>query len=354
VLDIQTEAVPGATPANNYGVARALKELPNRSRLGVLFANRAATTGPDSSNQTYDVDGRLGVSDALVFDTYGAVTRTTGVSGRDHAFHLSGTYTTRDWESQVGFTEIGGAFNPEVGFLERSDYRFMLVRLLRHVRFPSAGWLRELRPHSSYRAFYDFDGFIESAQLHFDNHFAFANGAFFSPAINWTREGLRQPFEIAPGVIVQPGTYDHWEAAWRFNTNESAPLSFNGGLDVGGFYTGKRRGVFGTLTGRHGATVAAALRVSHSDVELREGSFEAVLASLRLAYSFTPRVYLQWLVQYSNQAEQWSGNLRFGWLNTAGTGLFVVYNEAQRTRTPVGPLRRGLIVKFTRQFDLSR
>ena len=354
LLDIQTEGVPGGAPANNYAVARGLKELPNRSRLGVLFANRAATTGADSSNQTYAVDGRLGVSDALVFDTYAALTRTTGLSGREHAFHLSGTYTTRDWESQVGFTEIGGAFNPEVGFLKRSDYRFVLVRLLRHVRFPGAGWMRELRPHSSYRAYYGFDGFLESAQLHFDNHFAFANGAFFSPAINWTREGLQQPFAIAPGVIVQPGTYDHWEAAWRFNTNESAPVSFNGGLDVGGFYSGKRRGVFGTLAGRHGATVAAALRVSYSDVELREGSFEATLASLRLAYSFTPRIYLQWLVQYSNQAEQWSGNLRFGWLNTAGTGLFVVYNEAQRTRTPVGPLRRGLVLKFTRQFDLAR
>ncbi len=347
VLDIQTEA-------DNYAVLRVLRELPRRSRLGVLFANRAATTGSDSSNQTYAVDGRLGVSDALVFDTYAAFTRTKGLNGRDHAFHLSGTYTTRDWESQVGVTEIGAAFNPEVGFLERSGYRFVLVRLLRHVRFPGARWLRELRPHSSYRAYYDFDRFLESAQLHFDNHFAFANGAFFSPAINWTREGLKQPFEITPGVIVQPGTYDHWEAAWRFNTNESAPVSFNGGLDVGGFYSGKRRGVFGTVSARHGATVAAALRVSHSDVELREGSFEATLASLRLAYSFTPRIYLQWLVQYSNQAEQWSGNLRFGWLNTAGTGLFVVYNEAQRTRTPVGPLRRGLIVKFTRQFNLAQ
>jgi len=52
----------------------------------------------------------------------------------------------------------------------------------------------------------------------------------------------------------------------------------------------------------------------------------------------------------------WTANARFGWLSTAGTGLFVVFNEG---RDADGffqwnrPQARSLIVKYTRQFGRS-
>lgn len=45
--------------------------------------------------------------------------------------------------------------------------------------------------------------------------------------------------------------------------------------------------------------------------------------------------------------------------NTAGTGLFIVYNDLEhvgslsRTGLEPGPLERGLIIKFTRQLMLG-
>ena len=100
--------------------------------------------------------------------------------------------------------------------------------------------------------------------------------------------------------------------------------------------------------------------LNYNDVDLPEGSFETTLLSLRAAYSFTPRIYLQALVQYNDQTANWSSNIRFGWLNTAGTGLFLVYNDIQHTgqfdRTGVtrGPVDRAFVVKFTKQFQLLR
>jgi hypothetical protein len=113
--------------------------------------------------------------------------------------------------------------------------------------------------------------------------------------------------------------------------------------------------VFGTLSARKGATLAAQLKVSHNDVTLAEGAFQTTLIGLRVAYAFTPRIYLQSLIQYNSQAASWSGNIRFGWLNTAGTGLFVVYNDARQSEDLLGPLSpqsRAFIVKFTRQFNV--
>ncbi|HEX9703745.1 MAG TPA: hypothetical protein VGA20_00675, partial [Gemmatimonadales bacterium] len=319
----------------------------------VLAVSRDAVGGsPGDYNRTYAVDGRLGIGEAVLIDAYAATTDATGTRGRAHALSVSGGYKTRNWEAEAALREVGDDFSPTVGFLERSGYRYVSGFVMRHVRPPSLPWLRELRPHVSYRGYFDFTGFNETRNIHFDNHFEFANGAFFSPAFNLTREGLQTPFEIAPGIFVPAGTYDNAEAAWRFNTNESAPLSLNTELNVGGFLSGRRRGILGTVTGRHGASVTAALRVSFNDVELREGAFTTTLVGVRAAYSFTPRMYLQGLVQYSSRAEAWSGNLRFGWLNTAGTGLFLVYNEDQGTGSISGRLRRAFILKFTRQFTL--
>jgi hypothetical protein len=113
--------------------------------------------------------------------------------------------------------------------------------------------------------------------------------------------------------------------------------------------------VFNTVTLRAGAGLASSLRVAYNRVALAEGRFSTTLIAARVAYNFTPRVYLQSLIQYNQQAASWSGNVRLGWLNTAGTGLFVVYNEsraADRWDDLAEPLGRALIVKFTRQFTV--
>ncbi len=78
------------------------------------------------------------------------------------------------------------------------------------------------------------------------------------------------------------------------------------------------------------------------------------------SYSFTPRIFIQATFQYNNETEDVGSNIRFGWLNTAGTGLYVVYNDIQhlgvfdRTGFERGPKGRQLIVKYTKQFDISR
>ncbi|MBI2614913.1 MAG: carbohydrate binding family 9 domain-containing protein, partial [Gemmatimonadetes bacterium] len=355
LLDIQTDDIPGVVPANNYAVGRLARELPNRSRIGAMVIHRTATALDGDYNRTYLADGRLGIGRSVTIDAFGAVTETPSISGREHALNLSGAYNTRTWVLNTTYTEVGDNFNPEVGFLERSGYRFASFHILRHVRFANVAWLRELRPHVSYRGYWGFDGFNQTRTIHFDSHVELADGAFFSPAFNLTREGLQAPFEIDSGVVVPPDTYDNFEAAWRWNSNEGAPVSINGSLDWGGFLSGTRRGVHNTLTVRAGVSFASSLRVSYNNLDLAEGSFSTTLIALRLAYNFTPRMYLQSLVQYNEQAGSWSGNVRYGWLNTAGTGLFVVVNEshaADRWHDVSGPLGRAVIVKFTRQFNV--
>ena len=354
-FDETTQQIEQIVPPNNYSVARVLQELPNRSRVGALFVSRLNTDDTDDHNFTYGLDGRLGIGDAISFDGYAGLTETPGLSGREHAFNVSGSLTTRNWNAGLAFREVGEDFNPEAGFLNRTAYRHTNARILRHVRTPSIPWFRELRPHISYREFFDLDGFSETRVIHIDSHFEFANGAFFQfPGLNLTREGLKDPFTIADGVVVPAGTYDKIDIGWRFNSNESAPLSFNGSTNIGGFFSGRRKGGTLNLNARFGEKFVVGMRGTYFDIDLPEGSFETELLGLRTAYSFTPRIYLQSLIQYNNQTDNYSMNIRFGWLNTAGTGLFVVYNDIERvaSRSDWEPLNRAFVVKFTQQFNV--
>ena len=345
----------GDLSGDDFSVARVAKELPNRSRVGVSYMGRDAVAIDGDHNRTYALDGTVGIGDAITLSSYAARTETPGLDGRDHVFDIQAAYADREWSGSIQHRQAGEHFNPEVGFAPRTGYRSYSGVIFRYIRPENISWIRELRPHISYNTYRSIeDGFEQSARLHVDSHVDSPSGYHFGPAFNWIREGLEEPFEISEGVVVLPGTYDGWEAGWRFNTNESARVSFNGFLNWGSFLSGNRRGGGATITYRGGARLTSSLRYEYNDVELPEGNFTATLAALAFGYFFNPNVYLQSLLQYSDQIDTWSANVRFGWLTTAGTGLFVVYNGSQGFDSLAGPQGRSLIIKFTRQFDVAR
>lgn len=355
LLYIGTVGTEGGQDANRYSMARVARELPNRSRVGGAFISRDGDVDGDY-NRTYALDGQLGLGEAFTLSAWGARTETPGLDRDDGAFNTTFGLNSRDWRGNIQYQHFGEDFNPEVGFLTRKGHDYYQVFLLRNIR--PGGIFRELRPHISYFT-YRADktgidqGFEESARVHIDQHWEFWDGMEVHTGVNWIREGLTEPFAIVgTDVTVPDGTYSGWEQALMFWTNESAKVSFRGGSNIGSFLSGSRRSVQGTLTIRNGSSFSTSLRLNYNNVTLEEGDFETTLAGVNFGYFFTPRIYLQSLVQYSTQLDNWSANVRFGWLSTAGTGLFIVYNDVEGIQDLSGPQGRSLIVKFSRQFNI--
>jgi hypothetical protein len=106
------------------------------------------------------------------------------------------------------------------------------------------------------------------------------------------------------------------------------------------------------VTYRRGASLTTSLQMDYQDVSLDQGDFIRRLIGVKVGYFFTPKVFLQSLVQYNNQANVWNANVRFAWLSTASTGLFIVYNEGQQAGgffDWIEPQSRSLVLKFTKQ-----
>jgi hypothetical protein len=362
LLNMQTDDEDGITPANNFTVARVQRELGGRSNLGAIYVGRHTTGSgfqllpgqppvPDS-NHAFAADGRWGIGQRMLISGFVARTATPGVSTSQHAYQVRGQHDTQPLTLTAAYTETGRNFNPEVGFLSRRNgFRKIEGSAFSRLRPKSWTKFQEIRPHTIYRGFFHHDGFQETGFWHNDAHWELRNSWEFHTGVNITREGVVRPFEIYPGILVPAGTYDHAEAQLVLQSNQGAPVYGRFQFVKGGFFGGKRVAFRPELRLRIGDVFSTEFSLDRNDIDLGAGSFVTNLARTRVSYSFSPRVFVQSLVQYNDRTERWSTNLRFHWLETAGTGLFVVYNDTE-SLNGMGPVNRAFIVKYVRQFDL--
>ena len=356
LLNMQTETVGGVAPANNFSVARLRRDLPNRSNIGMLVVNRQATgelAGTDDHNRTYALDGRWGIGQYGQVSGFVSRTQTPGLDGDDHAYNVVGSYNSEAWRLELGYLEIADNFNPEVGFLTRRGFRNLDVGVSYSFR-PKNFWkLQQMRPHGSLGRYWNFERQMETSFLHFDYDWEFNDSSMAKTTMNMTGEGVMTPFEIADGVTVPVGVYEHREAAFSYNSNRGAPVNFSVRTTIGGFFGGDRVAWGPGINFRRGDSLRASIRWSRNDITLPGGSFITNLTSTSVTYNFSPRLFAQALVQHNDSADLWSANLRFGLLHQANTGLFIVYNDTRGLHdTMPSGAGRSLILKYSRQFDL--
>ncbi|MBK8506443.1 MAG: carbohydrate binding family 9 domain-containing protein [Saprospiraceae bacterium] len=338
---------------NNFTVARVNHEFAaKRSAIGGMLINREGLGEiSDDYNRTFAIDGKLGLGQKARLSGYLAKTSTPGITDNDHSLKFQANYDWNGWSFMGGYTEVGEGFNPEVGFLLRQAFRKPELRALYQWRMNGKFGLLEVRPHITYRSYWTFDGYQETKYLHIDNHWEWQSGLEIHTGINLTTEGVIAPFEISPGVIVPSGTYEHSEAQLVLMTNESKTVSLSTRHVLGGFFGGKRYANSATLKLRFGDRFNSEFILSHNDIQLPEGDFIAKLFGTRLSYSFTPRLYIQSLLQYNSVSEFWSTNIRFGWLQQANSGLFLVYNQLNGSQTI---LNRSFTLKYSYLIDVLK
>jgi Domain of unknown function (DUF5916)/Carbohydrate family 9 binding domain-like len=358
VLNMQTDDYQDRVAGSNFSVARVSRDLPNRSSVGAIFTNRQGVgdLAPNADyGRTYGVDGKWGLGQTSMITGFLARTDTPEVDDGDYAFNVRSQTNRPQWDLNVGYQEVGDGFDPQIGFLSRRGYRKPDASLMTRFRPKDFIHIQELRPHATFRGFWGLDGFQESGFLHLDNHWQFRDSTEIHTGMNLTREGVRVPFEIYPDIFVPPGTYDHAEAQLVAMSNQGAPFSVQMRATIGGFFGGDRVTLNPTIKMRAGDRLTTELAYQRNDVDLPWGEFVTNLVRTRVSYSFSSRVFTQALIQFNDRADLWSMNFRFGWLQAANTGLFVVYTDTRGLYDLFErPERtdRSFIVKYSYMFDL--
>lgn len=357
VLSMFTDEVPTASGEldivkNNYSVARVNHDFAaKRSSIGGVFINRSGIGNELDYNRVFAMDGKLGIGKKAQVSGYVSKSTTPGISSNDHAFKFLAVYNWNGWNLRAGYTEVGEGFNPEVGFLLRSAFKKPEFLIFKQWRPKNTGKLLEVRPHVSYRGYWNFQNTQETGFLHVDNHWVWESGFEIHTGINFTRETVLSAFPISK-VTVETGEYNHQELQFVLMTNANRKFYFQTRTLIGGYFGGNRISSTNKATFRLGDKFNTEGIFNYNRLKLPEGDANVLITGARLAYSFTPRMFLQSLVQYNNVSNITSVNARFGWLRNANTGLFVVINIIKDTDYLDALNNQSITIKYSHQFDL--
>jgi len=360
-LNMQTESLRGIARANNFTVARLRRDLPNRSSIGGMFVNRTGTGDPDIDglaldndyNRAYAVDARVGVGQNGLVQGFLGRTDSPDADEGEYAMSVSTRYDSEAWRLIAGYQENDEDFNPEVGFLRRTGGFRKFDFGINNTTRPN-GFLKyqELTPHMSFTRFWNLDGDMETSVLHLHFDGEFENSSSGGVSYDIRSERVFSAFTVS-GLSVPPGSYDFNELTYSYNSDRSAPFSAGIRATTAGFFGGDIVTIRPSVNARYGETLNLSLSFSRNDIDLPSGSTITNLTSLSAAYNFTPRLYVQSLLQHNDSADLYAVNFRVGWLQDANTGLFFVYNETEGIGEfiPTGAGRR-VIVKYSYLFDV--
>ena len=354
VLNIQTADEPSVEAlSTNFTVIRVSRDVLRRSRIGGIFTGRSVSTVADGSNQAFGVDGAFSFYDNLNINGYYAKTQTQGLQGEDESYQAALTYNGDLYAFQVDHLLVGDNFNPEVGFLRRDDFRRTFATGQYSPRPRSIEAVRQFTVGGSIDFIETTAGLLETriAQARFQTEFE--NSDRLGADVQQSYEFLAEPFDIADGVTIPPGPYDFRDFFTSYSLGAQRRMFGTVTFQKGRFFSGDITAV-GFRSGRIEVTPQLSVEpgVSVNHVDLPEGIFTATVASGRVTYTFTPRMFFSGLVQYNSSNESLGTNLRLRWEYQPGSELFVVYNDQRDTSFRGRPMleNRAFVVKITRLF----
>ena len=92
------------------------------------------------------------------------------------------------------------------------------------------------------------------------------------------------------------------------------------------------------------------LQYNRNDVKMPWGDFLVNLSTLRVDYTFSPRMTVRSLTQYNTASHEINNNIRFNFIYRPGSDIYIVYNDLSMTGQPAdvfGKKDRQLVVKAT-------
>ena len=348
VLSIQADDFE-ETPSTNFTVGRISRELFRNSDIGGIFINKKLKDG--DYNRTYGFDANFKFFNYLDVVPFVLKTETPGQEGQDMAVNLSVAWNDSFWDIQGEYLDIEENFNPEVGFVPRTGIHKSRGKI--GIRPRPGEWIpsiRQFQPFVEMIYITDQENVLQTRALDSAVSVQFQNNSNLRFGYSTNFERLDEPFEIRDDQEIPIGDYDFNEFGISYTGDRSRLFSGEATVRSGDFFNGEKTSYELGLRFQPSHQFNAQVSWDHDDVTLPSGDFTTDLATTRLLYSFSTKMFLNALIQYNSAVDEIESNIRFNWIYKPLSDIFLVYNE--RRAVAGGVLDRALIAKFTYVLDL--
>lgn len=362
VMDVDTRS-SGPNPYANYGVVRVKESLWPGSYIGVMGIDKRSGEPQDSFNQTGGVDTRLVFFKDWFVDAHAAGTRSaespSGASGSASDLGASLSYRSNWLDGIVERRRIGPNFNPEVGFIERTDSDETFGDLTFKVR-PKINGVRELQFEGFILHAPDTRGQVSTQEWQGTFRAELNNGGYTDDDIaDVFTQRITTPLHIYKNIFIPVGLYHFARHQLTYGSAQDRRFTYNFFERFGGYYGGTLNEF--RVRANYRPTTKFSISASETwdrfRLPLANGNFSVILASLQANYSFNRFLTFTSVVQMdTSNTQAVSTNLRLRYNYRPDSDLYIIYNVGTQfaSLAPANPPQvreTRFAVKYTYSFS---
>ena len=340
-LVVRTGEVDTLPTGTTMGVFRLTRNVLEQSSVGAIATfgdplgrDGSWTAGADLTYQTSRFQGNRN----FLVGVWGLAMDRDGLTGSSHALGGKIDYPNDLWDVAFTYKWVGESFDPSLGFVQRPGAQLVTLNITNiprpkrpimglRVRQMTNEWFNTLAT--------DLDGKWESYRVFLAPvNWRLESGDRYEINVVPTGERLVEPFEIAEGVIIPPGSY-HW-SRYRLEAQLASKRRFSGQFTwwFGEFYSGILDEYIATASWKPSALFIMEFNVTRNEARLAEGSFRQQVVGTRARINVSPDLQFNSYMQYDNTTDSFGSNTRIRWTFSPLGELFVVYNHNIRELTP--------------------
>jgi hypothetical protein len=355
MMEVDTRS-SGPNPYANYAVARLKESLWGGSYIGVMGIDKRSGSVPDSYNQTGGVDTRLVFFKDFVVDGHLAGTQSPGISSGASDVGASLTYKSNWLDGAVARRKIGPNFNPEVGFIERTDSNQEYAEATFKVRPKWAG-IRELQFEGFIFHSPDTHDVVQTQEWQGTFRAEFNSGAYTDDDIaDVFTQRITTPLNIYKNIFIPNGLYHFARHQLTYGSRQDRRFTYNFFERFGTYYGGNLNEFRVRANYRPTAKFSISASQTWNRFRLPQGNFSVDLASLQGSYSFSRFLTLSSTLQMDTANTQAvSANFRLRYNYRPDSDLFIIYNVGTQfvslaAANPQQIRETRFAVKFTYSF----
>ncbi len=342
----------------NLGVVRVKQNILKESTLGMISTfgdpnglEGSALAGVDFTYRTSHFKNDKN----LLAGIWGLYNWLEGEDGDRSAVGVTFDYPNDKWDIYASYKRIGSEFNPSLGFVPRRGVKMYALSVDYMPRPKNIKFIRQFYFESFYSLITDISNHWESYTVFTAPiHFRMESGDRFEFNLKPAGEYLKEPFEIAPGVVIPAGGYSWLRSRIELETASKRPVNGQITYWYGGFYRGWLDQIELQLFLRPFGWLIVELNYERNIAKLPFGNFDQSLFGGKVQLNFTPNIQLSSFIQYDNMSNTIGANTRLRWTFTPRGDFFVVYNHnmARNIEDRFSYMSNQFITKLTYSFWL--
>ncbi|MFN8256252.1 MAG: DUF5916 domain-containing protein [Bacteroidales bacterium] len=357
-LSMQT-AAKDSIPTTNYTVFRLRQDVLKESTVGMIVT---AKNDSGHYNYVYGIDADYRSSElfgdkVLAFGgsyTQSFTSDSSNIQNSAYAAYLM--YPNDLVEFSLSTTSVPNGYNPEVGFVRRTNYTVYNAEFSLKPRPKNIPWIRQFDFKPFEINYYNTASTGKKETVSFEFRplgIEFTSGDLFEFNYQHSFDRLDEDYNIFNETYIPAGEYSFDNLELQFESYSGRSFYGGAGYRWGDFYTGRNNSLEMMLAWNVNKHLNLSADWIRNDIDLETGSFTTHEVGGRIEYALTPKIYTSLFGHWNNEENELLFNYRFNLIPKIGSDFYFVVNQAFSTENQtLSPLYTVVMLKLVWRFVL--